>query len=234
MKASIKCLNLITSFEGLRLIAYKDPVGVLTIGYGHTKNVKENQIITRQEAEALLLSDLAVFENRVMKYDNLYHWTQSEFDALVSFAFNIGSIDQLTNYGDRSKAQIADKMLKYVKAGGVTLSGLVRRRKAERALFLEKIAADNIDNVVKDILSGKYGNNSARRINLERAGYDYVTVQKEVNSYIVGKRKRISSIVKAVLRGDFDNGELRKKRLVAAGYDPDEVQKAVNAYLKGK
>ena len=71
-----------------------------------------------------------------MKYNDKYHWTQNEFDALISFAYNIGSIDQLTNYGKRSKKEIAQKMLLYNKAGGRKLRGLVRRRKAEQALFL--------------------------------------------------------------------------------------------------
>ena len=78
------------------------------------------------------------YGRNVNSFDNKYHWTQNEFDALVSFAYNIGSINQLCANGKRSKGQIADAMLKYVKANGRTLPGLVKRRKKERALFLSK------------------------------------------------------------------------------------------------
>ena len=57
-----------------------------------------------------------------------YNWNQNEFDALVSFAYNIGSIDGLTASGSRSKEEIADKIQAYNKAGGKVLSGLIRRR----------------------------------------------------------------------------------------------------------
>ena len=75
---------------------------------------------------------------KVNKYDGKYHWTQNEFDALISFAYNIGSIDQLTGNGSRSKQTIANKMPEYCHGGGKKLPGLVRRRKAERELFLKK------------------------------------------------------------------------------------------------
>ena len=64
---------------------------------------------------------------KVDKYST-YKWTQNEFDALVSFAYNIGSIDGLTASGSRSKEEIADKIQAYNKAGGKVLSGLIRRR----------------------------------------------------------------------------------------------------------
>ena len=83
----------------------------------------------------------------VNKFDHIYHWTQNEFDAMVSFAYNLGSIDGLCAKGKRSKSQIADEMLKYVKANGIVLPGLVKRRKKERALFLSK---DNGDKVKDD------------------------------------------------------------------------------------
>lgn len=82
-----------------------------------------------------------------MKYNTRYGWNQNEIDALVSFAYNIGSIDQLTANGSRSRATIAAKMLEYVKAGGVTYNGLVRRRKAERELFLKPIEIEEDDKV---------------------------------------------------------------------------------------
>lgn len=136
MKINEKGLELIKSFEGCKLTAYKCPAGVLTIGYGHTgADVKEGQKITQKKADALLVKDVERFEKMVNAYKKKYKWTQNEFNALVSFAFNIGNIDQLTKYGKRNKGQIADAILLYNKAGGKVLSGLVKRRKAEHDLF---------------------------------------------------------------------------------------------------
>ena len=129
-------LNLIKKYEGCRLTSYVCPAGVLTIGYGHTgKDVKPNQTITKKKAISLLKKDLARFERHVQSYNYIYEWTDNEFSALVSFAFNIGNIDQLTAYGTRTRSQIRSALLKYVKANGKTLAGLVKRRKAELKLF---------------------------------------------------------------------------------------------------
>ena len=129
-------LNLIKKYEGCKLTSYICPAGVLTIGYGHTgKDVKPNQTITKEKAINLLRKDLARFERHVQSYNYIYEWTDNEFSALVSFAFNIGNIDQLTSYGTRTRSQIRSAMLKYVKANGKTLQGLVKRRKAELKLF---------------------------------------------------------------------------------------------------
>ena len=129
-------LNLIKKYEGCRLTSYICPAGVLTIGYGHTgKDVKPNQTITKKKAISLLKKDLASFERHVQSYNYIYEWTDNEFSALVSFAYNIGNIDQLTAYGTRTRSQIRSAMLKYVKANGKTLAGLVKRRKAELKLF---------------------------------------------------------------------------------------------------
>ena len=137
-------LNLIKQFEGCRLKAYKCPAGVLTIGYGHTAGVKAGQTITQAQADALLVEDVERFEKNVNKYYEKYRWSQNEFDALVSFAFNLGSIDQLTAGGTRSREVIAEKMLQYNKAGGKVLAGLTRRRQAEKELFLKNCTGANI------------------------------------------------------------------------------------------
>ena len=129
-------LNLIKKYEGCKLTSYICPAGVLTIGYGHTgKDVKPNQTISKKKAINLLKKDLARFERHVQSYNYIYEWTDNEFSALVSFAYNIGNIDQLTAYGTRTRSQIRSAMLKYVKANGKTLPGLVKRRKAELKLF---------------------------------------------------------------------------------------------------
>lgn len=139
MKISEKGLDLIKKFEGCKLTAYRCPAGVLTIGYGHTgADVKEGQKITQKKANELLKADVEKFEKHVNSYKKYYRFTQNEFDALVSFAFNIGNINQLTKYGKRNKGIIADKILQYTKAGGKTLSGLVKRRRAEHDMFIGK------------------------------------------------------------------------------------------------
>lgn len=139
MKTSQNGIDLIKKFEGCRLKAYKCAAGVWTIGYGHTNGVKSANVITQEKAEELLKKDLEKFEKNVMKYNSKYGWNQNEFDALVSFAFNLGSIDKLTANGTRSRATIADKMLAYNNANGKILDGLTKRRQAERELFLTPV-----------------------------------------------------------------------------------------------
>lgn len=138
MRISERGLDLIKRFEGCRLTAYKCPAGVWTIGWGHTGDVIQGQTITQEAADELLRMDMAAYERKVLKFDNIYHWTQNEFDALVSFAYNVGSIDQLTAQGTRDKKTISEKMLLYTKAGGKELVGLVRRRRAEQELYLSR------------------------------------------------------------------------------------------------
>lgn len=138
MNISENGLELIKNFEGCRLTAYKCPAGVWTIGWGHTGNVKEGQKITQAEADSMLKADMAPYESRVDKYSK-YNWNQNEYDALVSFAYNVGSIDQLTAGGTRSRSEIAEKMTAYNKAAGKTLAGLTRRREAEKKLFLTPV-----------------------------------------------------------------------------------------------
>ena len=130
-------LDLIKSFEGLRLTAYKAvPTEVYwTIGYGHyAPEVKKGQVITEAQAEAYLRQDLATAEKAVNGLNKKL--TQNQFDALVSFAFNCGSGSLNTLCKNRTLPQIADAMLLYNKAGGNVLAGLTRRRNAERDLFL--------------------------------------------------------------------------------------------------
>ena len=149
MKISEKGLALIKEFEGCQLTAYQDEVGVWTIGYGITNadksitgtTIKKGLKITKEKAEEWLEECLnRIYAYKIMKYDVRYNWNQNEFDALVSFAFNIGSIDQLTANGSRSKSVIGNKLLEYNKAGGKVYAGLTRRRKAERDLFLTPVS----------------------------------------------------------------------------------------------
>lgn len=139
MKISEKGIELIISFEGFSKRACKcvPTEKYYTIGYGHYgKDVAVDDTITKKAAIELLKKDLASFEKKVDKYNNVYHFSQNEFDALVSFCYNVGNIDKLTINGRRTKDEIADAMLRYTHSGGKELRGLVRRRTMERELFL--------------------------------------------------------------------------------------------------
>lgn len=132
---------LIKSFEGFSRVACKalPTERYLTIGYGHYgKDVKPHQTITESEAVKLLVKDLSGFVKKVNKYNRKYGFTQNEFDALVSFCYNVGNIDGLTKNGTRTKAQIADKFLAYSYSGGNFVRGLYNRRLKEQALFNKK------------------------------------------------------------------------------------------------
>lgn len=143
MKIDKAGLALIKHFEGLYLKAYQDSVGVWTIGYGHTGlkhndgTVKRGRAISEAEAERLLAYDMAQFERSVASLVKVA-LTQSQFNALVSFQFNTGGLKQSTllrllNAGDYAGA--AAQFLRWDKAGGRTLAGLSRRRRAERMMF---------------------------------------------------------------------------------------------------
>ena len=142
MKISQEGVNLIKHFEGCRLEAYKCPAGVWTIGYGHTKGVKEGDAIEQEAAEAFLIEDLEAFEQAVARLVKV-PITQQQFDALVSFTFNLGAgnlaastlLRKLNNY---QYIEIPEQMMRWVKAGGQVLDGLVKRRAAEAALFQNK------------------------------------------------------------------------------------------------
>lgn len=140
MVTSQNGIDLIKKFEGCRLTAYRCAAGKWTIGYGHTAGVVAGQSITQEQAESLLIDDLEKFELNVMKFNSIYHWNQNEFDALVSFAFNLGSINELVKNGSRTKEEIANKIPAYNKAAGKVLSGLIDRRAEEKALFLKPMS----------------------------------------------------------------------------------------------
>lgn len=177
MKISENGLNFIISFEGFCPNATKavKTERYYTIGYGHYgKDVEENQSITKEQALKLFKKDIKRFETKVMKYNDCYNFTQNEFDALVSFAYNVGNIDQLTAKGTRTKKEIADAMLLYTKSGGNVLDGLRKRRTMERELFLKcstsnfypkyNGASNDIDIVLSSIgvKSSFYGNYKKR------------------------------------------------------------------------
>lgn len=149
LKTSQKGIELIKKFEGCKLTAYRDSVGVWTIGFGHTKDVKADMVITAEQAEQFLKDDVVYFENGVNKLLKTLkaQVTQNQFDALISFAFNLGlgNLRKSTlakklyvmQQNDRDSVQaVADEFPRWNKAGGQVLTGLTKRRNAERALFL--------------------------------------------------------------------------------------------------
>lgn len=188
MKVSDFGKGMIQGFEGLRLKAYTDTAGVRTIGYGHAYWAGADTI-TKSEAMALFEADIKKFEAHVNTYDPHYGFTQCEFDALVSFAYNVGSIRQLTGNGKRDRGTIAKKMLEYVKSGGVRLEGLAERRKKEQSLFLGKLNTGSVMKpsyceTVRKVMKGEYGNGEERRKNLKADGYDPELVQRCVNFWL--------------------------------------------------
>ena len=141
MNISQKGISLIKSFEGLSLKAYKDSVGVTTIGYGSTgPHVSMGQTITEAQAESLLKNDLSRFEKGVSDLVTA-PLNQNQFDALVSFSFNLGlgnlkSSTLLRKLNSLDYSGAAKEFERWNKAGGKVLAGLTRRRIAERDLFL--------------------------------------------------------------------------------------------------
>lgn len=162
-------LALIKQFEGCRLTAYQCSAGVWTIGYGHTAGVYKGMKITQAQADAFLKQDIAKFE----KYINNPSYVQftdklnqNQFDALVSFAFNLGQGNVKKLCVGRNINQIPSAMRQYCKAAGKTLPGLQRRRKAEAALYNKKVenctgtiaVKESEDYNMKTIKKGSKGN----------------------------------------------------------------------------
>ena len=140
-KTSKAGIELIKKHEGMRLEAYQCPAGVWTIGYGHTKDVKPKQIIDTRQAIELLKEDLKECED-VVNSCTKTPLNQNQFDALVSFVFNLGSgalksstLLKRLRQGDYEGA--ANEFTRWVFAGNKRLPGLVIRRQEEKELFLK-------------------------------------------------------------------------------------------------
>lgn len=146
MNTSQTGINLIKGFEGKRLVAYDDGVGVWTIGYGTIKypngvRVKKGDTCTESQAETYLKSDLIKFENAINRLVKV-PLNQNQFDALSSFTYNLGETNLskstlLRKLNAKDYKGAADQFLVWNRAGGKVLTGLVRRREAERSLFLK-------------------------------------------------------------------------------------------------
>jgi lysozyme len=162
MNISDEGLKLIMQFEGLRLKAYRCPAGVWTIGYGHTSaagapEVREGLRISAEDAEAILKRDLASFEAAVLGLVRT-ELNQAKFDVLVSFAYNCGvgalkASTLLKRVNAGTFDAVPAELMKWTKAKGKELPGLVRRRRAEAALWrgLPKIVDAQQARVVPDL-----------------------------------------------------------------------------------
>lgn len=140
MKASQAGIDAIKDYEGVRLKAYDDGVGVWTIGVGHTAGVKRGDVIDMERVDEFLRADLADAE-RAVNARVVAPLTQDQFDALVSFVFNVGAgafiaSTLLKKLNARDYDGAADEFLRWNKAGGRVLAGLTKRRISERMMFL--------------------------------------------------------------------------------------------------
>lgn len=135
MTTSQAGIDLIKKYEGCKLTAYKCPAGVWTIGYGTTKGVKSGMTITKEKAEELLKSDVAPIEKQLNALK--INFRQGQFDALVSFIYNlgIGSFNSSTLkkkiLAGAPDSEICAEFKKWNKAGGKVLAGLTKRREEE-------------------------------------------------------------------------------------------------------
>lgn len=149
MKINQATIDLIKEFEGLRLKAYHDPVGILTIGYGYTNaagygdGVKLGDVWTKEKAEAMLVEGLEVFAAQIRPMFKRQP-NENQFGAMLSLAYNIGAgafgrSTCLKQFNAGNIARAADALTWFNKAGGKVLRGLDRRREAEKQLFLTPV-----------------------------------------------------------------------------------------------
>ena len=139
MKLGERGTEILKYFEGCKLTAYQDSVGVWTIGYGHTKGVYDGMTITQDQAEQMLLSELEEYEGYIENMVTV-PLTQNQFDALVVWIYNLGPTNfknstllKELNAGNYNAA--GQEITRWNKAGGKVLAGLVKRREAEAELF---------------------------------------------------------------------------------------------------
>ena len=139
MNISNEGISLIKKFEGCELEAYKCAAGVWTIGYGHTKDVREGMTISKEQADNMLLNELDIYCLHVEKAVEV-DLKQCEFDALVSWTYNLGPTNlnnstMLKVLNDKDFNEVPHQLKRWNKADGKVLQGLVRRREAEALLF---------------------------------------------------------------------------------------------------
>lgn len=217
MRVSGAGLNLIKQFEGLRLKAYKCPAGVWTIGYGHTAAagapiVTPGMTISEDEAYAILHDDLIQYEQAVANLVKVL-LTQSQFDALVDFAYNVGpaalaksTLLKRLNAGQYDA--VPTELMKWTKAGGKEMPGLVRRRRAEAAMWRgvdDRAPIDDDARVEPDLpkpsktmIRSKEGNAA-----LVTSGLASVQVAKDTADTIKQAGDSVQSLIQMVVSPSF-------------------------------
>jgi len=136
---SEKGLQLLKHYEGCELNAYRCSADVLTIGYGHTKGVTEDMVITQEEADQMLQDEMPEYESYINDMVTV-DLNQDQFDAMVCWVYNLGSgnlasstLLKVLNEGDYEA--VPEQMKRWNKAGGKVLNGLIKRRDSEAKLF---------------------------------------------------------------------------------------------------
>ena len=206
MQISDNGIELIKRFEGCRLIAYKavKTEEYYTIGYGHYgADVFKGMTISQKQAEEYLKKDLEKFENYVNKYVTTFSPNQNQFDALVSFTYNCGlaSLQKLTK--GRTAEQVSEHITAYVYAGEQKLEGLVKRRNAEKELFLkEGLTVAQYEELLEEIKKlNKRVETLEKEVSLVH--YDWTTACPEWSQPYVHKALELG-----ILKGDTE-GRLR-------------------------
>ena len=139
MNISNEGISLIKKFEGCELEAYLCPAGVWTIGYGHTKDVKEGDKINKEEADYLLQEEMIEYESYINDFVEV-PLNQNQFDALCSWVYNLGPTNlknstMLRVLNEEKYADVPQEIKRWNKAGGEVLDGLIKRREAEAKMF---------------------------------------------------------------------------------------------------
>ena len=139
MNISKEGLSLIKKFEGCELEAYLCPAGVWTIGYGHTKDVKEGDKINKEEADYLLQEEMIEYESYINDFVEV-PLNQNQFDSLCSWVYNLGPTNlknstMLKVLNEEKYADVPQEIKRWNKAGGEVLDGLIKRREAEAKMF---------------------------------------------------------------------------------------------------
>ena len=198
LKISESMIAVIKKFEGLRLKAYKCPAGVFTIGYGHTENVFADSEISELMADQILRKDLQKFEQTINDLD--LPLLQCEFDALVSFVFNVGignfNKSTLKKLLSQKKFFYAAKEFdKWVFAGGKKLPGLQNRRNIERKIFEGRYLEDYQDSELDSLIENLSDDLKHSKSEIKKAEY-----QKNIAYLIENKilKSRISELLEII------------------------------------
>lgn len=198
MKISKVGLDLIKKFEGCSLKAYRCPAGVWTIGWGTTETINgvkphDGMVITQAQADEILIKHLEVYERAVNK---LPLENQNQFDALVSFCYNLGAGIFTGNLLDSIKRKqwqdVARQILLYNKAGGKELAGLTRRREAERELFLKKVEEVEQVEKIKIEINGKV--KSVNAVNVDGTNFIKLRDLEEVINVGYNEKNKMPTV----------------------------------------